>query len=139
MQRLLSVIAVGLFVASSAFVHAQKTVDLKTGSGGSPHVRTEWTIDGANISIEYGRPFLKGRPEAQMMPPGQEWRTGADVATIITSDKPLQFGAISWRPAATRSTPFLATRNGSSCSAASASPASGAFRIRRISRSAARR
>ena len=98
MQRLLSGIAVGMFVASSAFVHAQKTVDLKTGSGGSPHVRTEWTIDGANISIEYGRPFLKGRPEAQMMPPGREWRTGADVATIITSDKPLKFGAISLAP-----------------------------------------
>ena len=98
MQRLLSVIAVGLFVASSAFVHAQKTVDLKTGGGGSPHVRSEWTIDGANISIEYGRPFLKGRPEAQMMPPGREWRTGADVATIITSDKPLKFGAISLAP-----------------------------------------
>lgn len=95
MQRLLSAIAVGLLVASSAFVHAQKTVDLETGSGGSPHLRSAWTIDGANISIEYGRPFLKGRPEAQMMPPGREWRTGADVATIITSDKPLKFGAIS--------------------------------------------
>ena len=98
MQRLLSGIAVGLFVAGSSFVHAQKTVELKTGGGGSPHVRTEWTIDTANISIEYGRPFLKGRPEAQMMPPGQEWRTGADVATIITSDKPLQFGAVKLAP-----------------------------------------
>jgi len=97
-RRLLSTIAVGLFVASSVFVHAQKTTELKTGGGGSPHVRTEWTIDGAAISIEYGRPFLKGRPEAQMMPPGREWRTGADVATIITTDKPLKFGAISLAP-----------------------------------------
>jgi hypothetical protein len=32
------------------------------------------------------------------MPPGREWRTGADVATIITSDKPLQFGAIKLAP-----------------------------------------
>ena len=76
----------------------RKTVDLKTGSGGSPHVRTEWTIDGANISIEYGRPFLKGRPEAKKMPPGRGWRTGADVATIITTDKPLKFGAVSLAP-----------------------------------------
>jgi hypothetical protein len=97
-QRLLSSIAVGLFVASSAFVHAQKTVNLQTGSGGSPHVRSEWTIDAANISIEYGRPFLKGRPEAQMMPPGREWRTGADEATIITSNKPLKFGAMTLAP-----------------------------------------
>jgi hypothetical protein len=84
--------------ASSALVQAQKTTDLKTGSGGSPHVRTDWTIDGAMISIEYGRPFLKGRPEAQMMPPGREWRTGADAATVITTDKPLKFGAISLTP-----------------------------------------
>ena len=98
MRPLLSVIAVGLIAASSAFVHAQKTTDLGTGKGGSPHVRTDWTIDGANISIEYGRPFLKGRPESQMMPPGREWRTGADAATIITTDKPLKFGAISLTP-----------------------------------------
>ncbi len=98
MRRIFSSIAVGCFIASSVFVHAQKTTDLKTGSGGSPHVRTEWTIDTASIAIEYGRPFLKGRPEAQMMPPGQEWRTGADVATIITSDKPLKFGAVSLAP-----------------------------------------
>jgi Protein of unknown function (DUF2911) len=96
-QRLLSGIAVGLFVASSAY--AQKTVDLKTGGGGSPHVRTEWTIDGANISIEYGRPFLKGRTIGKEVAPyGAEWRTGADAATIITTDKALKFGAVSLAP-----------------------------------------
>ena len=136
MQRLLSGIAVGLFVATSAFVYAQKTVNLKTGDGGSPHVRSEWTIDGANISIEYGRPFLKGRPEAQMMPPGQEWRTGADVATIITSDKPLQFGAIKLAPGSYTINTVPVDNNGSWCSAASASPVSGAFRYRRDWRSA---
>ena len=68
-------------------------VDLKTGGGGSPHVRTEWTIDGANISIEYGRPFLKGRTIGKEVAPyGTEWRTGADAATVITTDKPLKFG-----------------------------------------------
>jgi len=98
-QRLLSVLAVGLFAAGSASVYAQKTIDQKTGSGGSPHVRTEWTIDGANISIEYGRPFLKGRTIGKEVAPyGSEWRTGADVATIITTDKPLKFGAVSLAP-----------------------------------------
>ena len=74
---------------------AQKTTETGKGSGGSPHVKTEWTIDGAQLSIEYGRPFLKGRPEAELMPPGQPWRTGADVATILTTDKPLKFGTLS--------------------------------------------
>lgn len=99
MHRLLTGIAVALFVAGSAFVQAQKTTELKTGGGGSPHVRTDWTIDGANISIEYGRPFLKGRTIGKEVAPyGTEWRTGADVATIITTDKPLKFGAVSLAP-----------------------------------------
>ena len=76
-------------------VAAQKTTPMGTGGGGSPHEKTEWTIDGAKLSIEYGRPVLKGRPEAQLMPAGQPWRTGADVATILTTDKPLKFGTLS--------------------------------------------
>ena len=98
MKRLLSSITVGVFVAGSVFLHAQKTTEIKTGKGGSLHVRTDWTIDGASISIEYGRPFLKGRAEEKMMPAGREWRTGADEATIITTDKPLKFGAVSLAP-----------------------------------------
>ncbi len=98
MRKLHSAITLVVLLASSAFLHAQKTTELKTGGGGSPHVRTDWSIDGATLSIEYGRPFLKGRPESQMMPPGQEWRTGADEATIITSNRPLTFGSVSLAP-----------------------------------------
>jgi hypothetical protein len=68
------------------------------GKGGSPHVRSEWTIDGAKISIEYGRAYLKGRPESQVMPPGKPWRTGADEATILTTDRPLKFGTLTVSP-----------------------------------------
>ena len=93
-------LAVGALIALplSTALQAQKTTDTGTGKGGSPHVKTEWTIDGAHLSIEYGRPALKGRPEATLMPPGAPWRTGADVATIITSDKPLKFGKVSLPP-----------------------------------------
>jgi hypothetical protein len=97
-KRLLACIAAGFFVTGSIFVYAQKTTELKVGKGGSPHVRTDYTIDGATIAIEYGRPFLKGRPESQMMPVGKEWRTGADEATIITSNRPLKFGSVSLEP-----------------------------------------
>ncbi len=79
----------------TATLAAQKTTPIHPGKGGSPHVRSEWTIDGANISIEYGRPNLKGRPDSQMMPEGKPWRTGADQATVLTTDKPLKFGALS--------------------------------------------
>ena len=83
-------------VALGAAVSAQKTTNLKTGGGGSPHVRTEWTIDGANISIEYGRPSLKGRTPGNDVDPfnGKEWRTGADEATTLKTDKMLMFGSL---------------------------------------------
>src|SRR5918994_1040112 len=100
----MSYLTVGLMsavatVALTLTLDAQKNTPMKTGSGGSPHLRSEWTIDGANISIEYGRPFLKGRTIGKEVAPyGTEWRTGADVATVITTDKPLKFGAVSLAP-----------------------------------------
>ena len=91
-MRTLTTIA--LACALGAPLAAQKITKIGTGGGGSPHVKAEWTVDGAAIAIEYGRPSLKGRPEAQMMPAGQPWRTGADQATTITSSKPLTFGSV---------------------------------------------
>lgn len=88
-------------ILSAAFAlptYAQKTTDMGAGSGGSAHVKTEWVVAPANISIQYGRPALKGRDESKMMPIGAEWRTGADVATIITSDKALKFGDVTLQP-----------------------------------------
>jgi len=82
----------------SSVASAQKTTDLGTGRGGSAHVRTEWTVAGAHVAIAYGRPALKGRDEATLMPPGRPWRTGADAATVITTDKPLVFGKVVLQP-----------------------------------------
>jgi hypothetical protein len=90
--------ALAVAVLCSATLVAQKTTELKVGGGGSPHVRSEWLVDGANISVEYGRPSLKGRTEAALMPPGQEWRTGADEATTLKTDKALMFGALHVNP-----------------------------------------
>ena len=77
---------------------AQKTTDLGTGGGGSAHVKTEWVISGAHVSIAYGRPTLKGRDQSTLMPPGRPWRTGADAATVLTTDKPLTFGKVVLQP-----------------------------------------
>lgn len=76
---------------------AQKTTEIHPGKGGSPHVRTEWTIDGANISIEYGRPSLKGRTPGKDVDPyeGKVWRTGADEQTTLVTSRALKFGTLS--------------------------------------------
>lgn len=75
---------------------AQKTTQVHPGEAGSPHVRTEWTIDGANVSIEYGRPYLRGRAIGKDVEPmdGQEWRIGADEATTLRTNRPLRFGSL---------------------------------------------
>jgi len=50
------------------------------------------TINGAHISIDYGRPALKGRDMLKQLQPGQLWRIGADAPTTLESDKDLDFG-----------------------------------------------
>ena len=98
MRRIAYGMAAVLVAAAVGSVAAQKTTPVHPGKGGSPHVRTEWTIDGANLSIEYGKPSLKGRPEAELMPAGKPWRTGADEATVLKTDKPIKFGTLSLQP-----------------------------------------
>jgi hypothetical protein len=98
-----SALAVAIAATALTFgatLDAQKTTQVHPGKAGSPHVRSEYTIDGANVSIEYGRPSLKGRVVGKDIDPydGREWRTGADEATTLKTDKPLRFGALHLAP-----------------------------------------
>ena len=98
MQRCTLVFSAALLAAAfGVTLSAQKTVDIHPGKGGSPHVRTEATVDGATISVEYGRPALKGRTPGKDVDPyeGKEWRTGADEQTTLITDKALKFGTLS--------------------------------------------
>jgi hypothetical protein len=95
MQRSVFTLAAALAATLGTTLIAQKTTDVHPGKAGSPHVRTEWVVDGANISIEYGRPFLKGRAVGKEVAPfGQPWRAGADEATTLKTDKPLKIGSL---------------------------------------------
>lgn len=65
----------------------------------SPHETVKATIDGANVSVTYGRPYMKGRKIfGGIVPYGQVWRTGADEATILETDKALMIGALHVNP-----------------------------------------
>jgi hypothetical protein len=89
------VLTIAAAAAISTGLAAQKTTEVHPGKGGSPHVRTEWTVDGAAISIEYGRPYLKGRAIGkEVVPSGRIWRAGADEATTLKTDKALTFGDV---------------------------------------------
>ena len=98
MRKAGTVLVMAAVAAFGVTASAQKTTQVHPGKKGSPHVKTEYAIDGANVAIEYGRPSLKGRSETEMMPPGAPWRTGSDEATTITTDKPLKFGSLSLPP-----------------------------------------
>jgi Protein of unknown function (DUF2911) len=61
----------------------------------SPHESTEVTLKGKKITIDYGRPFLKGRKVGQELAPyGKVWRTGADEATALNTEIDLNIGGV---------------------------------------------
>jgi hypothetical protein len=91
-RSLLTAAAALALVATTA--SAQKVVATKMGGGGSPHETVEWNVGGAKVTIVYGRPYLKGRSLDTLAPAGKIWRTGADAATTLTTDKGLMFGSL---------------------------------------------
>ena len=96
MKRTVFAVALAAAAVFGASLQAQKTTEVHAGKAGSPHIKTDYTIDGANLSIVYGRPSLKGRVPGKDIDPydGREWRTGADEATTFTTDKAMKFGAL---------------------------------------------
>ena len=47
---------------------------------------------GGKVSVEYGRPTLRGRNIEALIQPGDEWRLGSNAATTLSTDTPLKFG-----------------------------------------------
>jgi hypothetical protein len=72
---------------------------LAQGKRISPHETTGAVIDGNRVTIIYGRPYTKDPHTGEarkiwgtLVPYGQVWRTGADEATLLITQKPIQFG-----------------------------------------------
>jgi hypothetical protein len=87
-MRIWNTIATLTAIAACAATVAQGQEQRK-----SPHETVKATIDGATITVEYGRPSMKGRKVmGELVPFGKVWRTGADEATTLTTDKELQIG-----------------------------------------------
>lgn len=64
------------------------TVTVINGDLASPRKELKGTVDGANITINYGSPFAKGRQILNnLIPYGRVWRTGANEATTFEVDK----------------------------------------------------
>jgi hypothetical protein len=79
----LSVATIAIFSLGAVLLLAQ----------GSNRGEASATIGPAHVSIDYGRPMLKGRDPLSMITPGQVWRLGASAPTTIDTDHDLQFGS----------------------------------------------
>jgi hypothetical protein len=59
----------------------------------SPRDTVRATIGGATLTFDYGRPSKRGRVLfGSLVPFGEVWRTGANAATVLTTDHALEFG-----------------------------------------------
>jgi hypothetical protein len=84
--RVILVTSVAAALAGLVWAQAEK-------KRASPHESTTATIAGKKITIEYGRPYKKGRKIfGGLEPLGKVWRTGADEATTFTTEADLMVG-----------------------------------------------
>jgi hypothetical protein len=92
MNKLKSILTIGAIIFSTLPLLAQqKRV--------SPHETISTVINGNRVTIVYGRPYTKDHNTGEnrkiwggLVPYGQVWRTGADEATLLITQKPIVFG-----------------------------------------------
>ena len=87
----LTIISAALLCSTSPLLAQQKRV--------SPTDAVTTQMDGATVSIFYGRPSTKDPKSGEvrkiwggLVPFGKVWRTGANEATLLVTNKPLMFG-----------------------------------------------
>jgi hypothetical protein len=81
MLKRLALVGAALFVAVPAFAQ-------------NPRGEAKATVAGKAVTIDYGRPSLKGRDMLGQAQVGQSWRMGADAATSLKTDADLSFGDV---------------------------------------------
>src|SRR4249919_556858 len=76
-------------------ISAQQRNPLPWAQRASPHERHSFVVDESKITIEYGRPFKRGRVIwGGLRPWGQWWMPGADEATTMITTGVLVIGPL---------------------------------------------
>ncbi len=85
-------LAMALTSLGSGIADAQTT--MPSGGEGSDPGRgmLEVVLPGGKVSIDYGRPEMKGRDMLAMAPAGFVWRFGSNKSTTFTTEGDLMFG-----------------------------------------------
>jgi hypothetical protein len=85
--------AMRITIAAGTILAALVSVASLRAQRASPHDSVSASIGGADISISYGRPYMRGRTIfGALVPYGRVWCPGADEATTLSSSKPLAIG-----------------------------------------------
>ena len=71
-----------MLILSTPILHAQV----------NPRGEETLELNGGKVTVEFGRPSLKGRDIKTMIYPGEQWRLGADGDTTLTTEVGLKFG-----------------------------------------------
>lgn len=79
-------------------VIAAAGVALSAGEAGqrlSPHESVSGSVDDAQLTITYGRPYMRGRKiMGALVPYGEVWCPGADEATTLATSKAVRIGDV---------------------------------------------
>ena len=92
MNKIKSILVFATILASALPLMAQR-------QRVSPHETVSSVIDGDRVMVVYGRPYTKDPKTGEarkiwggLVPYGKVWRTGADEATLLITQKPIVFG-----------------------------------------------
>jgi len=99
MKKLLSSLALVALFVSGLSANAQQAPRVASTGGNSPHETTSAVIDGNRVTLTYGRPHLKNPKTGEarkiwggLVPYGKAWRLGADEATLLITQQPIEIG-----------------------------------------------
>jgi hypothetical protein len=67
---------------------------LACGQPGGPRGKAELQVSGGVITVDYGRPALKGRDMLSQLQAGDFWRMGTNTASVINTPVDLAFGSV---------------------------------------------
>jgi hypothetical protein len=91
--RYILIIVAVIIVTASPLMAQRKRI--------SPHETISAVIDGNKVTIVYGRPYTKDPRSGEirkiwggLVPYGKVWRTGADEATLLTTEQPIMMGGM---------------------------------------------
>ena len=97
MNKIKNALIIAALVGAMPLMGQEKRAN-STG-GVSPHETTSAVVNGDRVTIVYGRPYTKNPHTGEarkiwggLVPYGEVWRTGADEATLLITQKPIVIG-----------------------------------------------